>query len=228
MQNSSLWRAARPYPHSAFLGAKYFQGHQNPLENSASTWELRSWGRVSKIPHNSGLWARLFSPLLQSTFSYLWLVLICCTWITTEIAFRCSAPSQAEQLELASVWSLKNPPCPAWATVVCWVLFFVGFFFPLLQTGSTWYTGEAASGSLLSEHFTGYTVAPTTKPLVQQLFLIARLKLLSNPSKSHSTRTLHMPITRCWTTQSSRDQNRVRTFKSLSPVTYVFLLTVSS
>lgn len=129
MQNSSLWRAARPYPHSAFLGAKYFQGHQNPLENSASTWELRSWGRVSKNPYNSGLWARLFSPLLQSTFSYLWLVLICCTWITTEIAFRCSAPSQAEQLELASLWSLKNPPCPAWATVVCWVLFFVVFFF---------------------------------------------------------------------------------------------------
>lgn len=129
MQNSSLWRAARPYPHSAFLGAKYFQGHQNPLENSASTWELRSWGRVSKNPHNSGLWARLFSPLLQSTFSYLWLVLICCTWITTEIAFRCSAPSQAEQLELASVWSLKNPPCPAWATVVCWVLVFVVCFF---------------------------------------------------------------------------------------------------
>lgn len=83
MQNSSLWRAARPYPRSAFLGAKYFQGHQNPLENSASTWELRSWGRVSKNPHNSGLWARLFSPLLQSTFSYLWLVLIHCTWITT-------------------------------------------------------------------------------------------------------------------------------------------------
>lgn len=120
MQNSSLWRAARPYPHSAFLGAKYFQGHQNPLENSASTWELRSWGQVSKNL-NSGLWAHLFSPLLQSTFSYLWLVLI---WITTEIAFRCSAPSQAEQLELASVWSLKNSPCPAWATVVCWVLFF--------------------------------------------------------------------------------------------------------
>lgn len=124
MQDSSFWRAACPYLHSALLGAKYFQGHQNPLENSASTWELRSWGWVSKNPHNSGLWPHLFSPLLQSTFSYLRLVLMCCTWITTEIAFRCSAPSQQSSLDLPQCEALKILPAQHGP-----LLFAVCFFF---------------------------------------------------------------------------------------------------